>query len=427
MRLIDLFCGAGGASLGAEAAGLEVVGAYDHSATAIRGHRALMPDTPAHQVDLEVVDASELAEADATWASPPCQPFSQGGARGADADHRNGYPWLLRLMRERPTRWLVIENVPGLAQHARTAGCRAPLFPLGSGCSGCYLEHVRGELEQLFPVVELRELNAADYGLPQERKRLITVCGPRRIEWPTPTHGPGLLPYTAAGTCVDWDTVPGFEGLARVFVPAGRPASSRTSERTWRDATDTPAGTVPAQTGGGTAAACLGVVLEHSGSRGGTRPGGAPCLYREVSAPAPVVTSAGDLRLAVGGPNANNGAGPRMWGVDQPAPTVRTHADCSIVAAGAGEGRPRSVTLPAPTVTGGGTSQLVAPGSSHEEFGSRKHLQGFWRLRTLTVVERARLQGLPWHKALTGTTVGNAVPPILAEVVLRAVRAADGR
>lgn len=425
---IDLFAGGGGASLGLEAAGLRVVGAYERDARACRAHRAILPDVPVHQADLDEIDPGDLPEAPIWWASPPCQPGSTAGLRLGCRDPRDGYPALLRLVRARRPRWLLIENVPGFTQHASKAGC-STFWPRPEQCPACYLAAIMRELDALFPVVQMRILDAADYGVPQHRERLITVCGPTRIEWPVPTHGPGRpQPWVAAGTCIDWSSVPGFESAARLFAPAGRPhGAGRDKERTYRDVTDEPAATVCGDTGTG----AMFLAIEHGGTSKGylhrdvADPGptvgtasdlrltytGSRHAARALDEPSPTMTASRDLYLSVGGPNARGGQGPSISDpASDPAPTVRTHADCYLVAAESGEGRPRDLADPSPTVSGKGTTQLV--GSDYR------------RLRTLTVRERAALQSLPWVPELTGRIVGNAVPPPLAAVVAQAVIAA---
>jgi site-specific DNA-cytosine methylase len=370
VRWLDLFAGCGGASLGLEAAGAEVVAAYDFDGRACRAHRALLPHVEVHEADLNTLDPATLPEADGWWASPPCQPGSTAGLRQGCKDPRDGYPALLRLVRARRPRWLVIENVPGFAQHRSAAGCGA-LWPRPEECPACYLAEILRCLDELFPVVRMVTLDAADHGVPQHRDRLITVCGPALVDWPAPTHGPGRpLPWVTSGEVL------GLQVLGGGTNPHGPGAEH---ERTFRDLTAEPSTTIAASPAGNGGP----FVIEYGGTRGDRGQG-----YVGTDRPAPVVGTAGDLRLAlsVGGPNARGGQGPSVTGLEDPGPTVRTHADCYLV-----EG------------------------------------PEYRRIRTLTVEERARLQSLPWHPTLTGRTVGNAVPPPLAAAVVRQVLAVEAR
>lgn len=191
MRYLDLCSGAGGASYGLLLAGLEPAAhiEWDRQACAALAASPLGPDH-VQCSDLRQRTGAELPEAELWWASPPCQPFSSAGQQRAHEDERNLFPCILRLVREaqaagRGPRWLVAENVVGLTQHRARCPRRGGAGP----CSGCYWEDVvLPGLERLFAVVEARVLNAADYGVPQIRRRVITVAGAAPVSWPLPTH-----------------------------------------------------------------------------------------------------------------------------------------------------------------------------------------------------------------------------------------------
>jgi len=199
---IDLFAGCGGASIGLRRAGLQVVADYERDADALLtlGAAGLHP-VPA---DLAHLAGADLFAVDLWWASPPCQPFSTAGSHLGDSDERDGYPHLLRLLDEaaeagRLSRWLLIENVRGLISSRHAA----------------YWADVQAHLRRHFGWVEWRLLDAADYGVPQHRRRVITVCGPVPIAWPEPTHGPGRpLPYVTMGEAL---------GLCHEQVVSGTP------------------------------------------------------------------------------------------------------------------------------------------------------------------------------------------------------------
>ena len=96
--------------------------------------------------------------------------------------------------------WLVIENVRGLTFHKTKSGCKKGKEPKPDACPGCYFVGVvLVKARERFPAVEWRILDAADFGTPQHRRRVITVCGPKGIAWPAPTHARegegGLLPH----------------------------------------------------------------------------------------------------------------------------------------------------------------------------------------------------------------------------------------
>lgn len=304
-----LFAGAGGSTLGLMQAGFDTYG-WENDMRACWVHSRLTGR--AIQMDLSTVPEDEVRAMTGPvwWASPPCQPFSTAGS-GDAGDERNGFPWLFRMLAIRQPKWLVIENVVGLLQHRSEKWDRGTCRP---GCPACYFSGVGWRLKTLFRHVDFRIMNCSDYGVPQDRKRLIVVCGPKPFAWPEPVK-------------------------ADV-----------------------------------SAATALGL---------------------DPSTP-----------LSVGGPNARSGRGPSVRTCASPAPTVRTHADIYICAAWhTGEGRPRDLSRPSPTITTKGTAQFV------DRTGAR--------IRTLTVEERAKLQCLPYVKGMTGKQIGNAVPPPLAEAIGR--------
>jgi DNA (cytosine-5)-methyltransferase 1 len=185
---LDLFAGAGGASLGAHRAGYRLVGASEWDSDACATHRAALPDCPVFEGDVRELDPPA---ADVWWTSPPCQAWSSAGLGLGARDERNGWPWVWQAYDRasvKPT-WMLCENVTGMTHH-RAGACGDP-----DQCPGCYLDRVvMRELRERFAHVSGRVLDCADFGVPQNRRRLIIACGPERMRWPTPTHtGSALL------------------------------------------------------------------------------------------------------------------------------------------------------------------------------------------------------------------------------------------
>lgn len=175
MRCTELFCGAGGASLGLHHAGYDVTG-YDAWVTAVATHNA--NGITAHQHDLSDPVGDEVLEpCDLLWASPPCQPFSAAGDGAGEFDDRDGFPWTLRIVATLQPSVVIVENVKGLTfdKHAE------------------YFGSVLSALTALGYEWQWRVLNSADYGVPQTRERCFIVArrDAGRIVWPAPTHAPG--------------------------------------------------------------------------------------------------------------------------------------------------------------------------------------------------------------------------------------------
>lgn len=157
---------------------------------------------PVLRADVRDVDWTPFAGVDLVWASPPCQPGSTAGKRRGTADERDGWPWTVAALDAiRPT-WFLAENVLGWTFH----GDRCAL----GGCVGCSWEkEILPALAQRFPFTGVWKLDAADFGVPQHRRRLLLWGGPVPIPTPTPTHADparaddlGLRPWRTLGEAV---------------------------------------------------------------------------------------------------------------------------------------------------------------------------------------------------------------------------------
>lgn len=184
MTGIELFAGAGGASIGIRSAGISSIFSIDCDRDAIETQRRNGFDCAVHGF-VQELDPGQIPEADFGWASPPCPAWSNAGLRKGSKDGRNGYPHLFRLLNNgrKPT-WLVIEQVEGICRHQRGCHSRSK-----EECPACYLgSFIMPNLRNLYAVVEKCVLDAAWFGVPQHRRRLITVCGPGAVTWPKITH-----------------------------------------------------------------------------------------------------------------------------------------------------------------------------------------------------------------------------------------------
>lgn len=168
-RIIDCFCGAGGLSLGFEQAGFDVVYAFDLDKTAIETykHNAHLHHGQAFVRDIYNVSKSsieadlghELGQIDVVIGGPPCQGFSVQ-RRGDDNDPRNQLVLeYVRLLKEIQPRFFIMENVGGILSHRGAPYIRA-LFE-NMEAAGYYIQQ--------------KKLVASDYGVPQDRTRVIIV------------------------------------------------------------------------------------------------------------------------------------------------------------------------------------------------------------------------------------------------------------
>lgn len=179
-RTLDLFAGAGGLSLGFEQSGLGFtpVFAVEHDASAARTYKRNF-GCPVFDGDIEDLDQFEAA--DVILGGPPCQGFSPLG-RDRDDDSRavlnELWQHFFRAVRQVRPLAFVIENVPQFQKSAQFARL---------------LELLENDPELSKYQYNYGVLNAADYGVPQSRRRgiLVAVRGDEPVPWPPEsTHGP---------------------------------------------------------------------------------------------------------------------------------------------------------------------------------------------------------------------------------------------
>lgn len=174
---IDLFAGAGGLTIGFKRAGVETVAAVeiDPCRAETFAKHTLKADIIAG--DIRKVGLSAFrGKADLVYGGPPCQPFSSGGLRTGKDDERDMMPWFVKAIRViRPSAWFM-ENVPGMVTGNRKG----------------YFVSILSELQLMGYLISWKVINAADFGVPQKRRRLFVVgMRSRPFRFPKETHGPG--------------------------------------------------------------------------------------------------------------------------------------------------------------------------------------------------------------------------------------------
>lgn len=224
-KAIDLFCGAGGLSLGLHEAGYEVILGVDHDKEALETHRSLFPGLSVDwdlaeddSVDRVVRIARETHVA-LIAGGPPCQPFSKAGRsmirdlvrsgrRNALDTRRDLWESFLAIVEEvRPTA-VLMENVPDMALDRDMQILRTMVEAL----------------EALKYSVAVRVIETSKFQVPQFRQRLILVAlaDGRAFEWPeesgyqvTLRTAIGDLPEVEGG----WRPAGGADGWAEYDVP----------------------------------------------------------------------------------------------------------------------------------------------------------------------------------------------------------------
>lgn len=192
-NVIDLFCGAGGSSTGFKLAGFNLIGALDYNQKAVATHKLNYPECKTIVADITQLNPCEFNEiienkkVDVLIGSPPCQTFSslsQGKIKslGKDVkkDIRNYYykNYLDYLTFFKPKMFLM-ENVPGFQTRFE----------------GKIFNDFLNYLHEIHPeyTVKYNVLDAVNYGVPQNRKRLF-VCGYLEgIEFEFPSNNSQML------------------------------------------------------------------------------------------------------------------------------------------------------------------------------------------------------------------------------------------
>lgn len=202
---LDLFSGAGGLATGFAQAGIRHVGFVEWDRYACATLRENYRHGVVHQVDIREFDFAEVGQVDLVVGGPPCQPFSLGGKHQGNMDARDMFPYGVEAIRTCLPKAFVFENVKGLLRKSFDKyfeyvilRLTYPAVGLQRG-EGWYehlsrLEklHTSGKRQDIKYNVVFRLVNAADYGIPQSRERVIIV-GIRNdlgIEWafPKKTH-----------------------------------------------------------------------------------------------------------------------------------------------------------------------------------------------------------------------------------------------
>jgi DNA (cytosine-5)-methyltransferase 1 len=374
---IDLFAGAGGMSLGFEQAGFDVVAAVEIDPVHCAAHKFNFPQTAVLPRSVVGLTAAEVRIAagignspvDCVFGGPPCQGFSLIGQRVLDDPRNSLVLEFVRLVADLDARTFVFENVKGLTVGKHRA----------------FLDELVAAFDTAGYDVRLpwHVLNAANYGAPQQRQRLILFGakkGSKVPTYPTPL-------FNAAG---DKRPIPG--------LPTGP---------TCRDAlNDLPD------------ADRFATLIETDCVR--TVAFGEPSTY------------ASELRCLSN--DAWHWAHPRNWNPAILTSSARTtHTEISRRRYGetaAGDVEPISRFFKLPP---GGVSNTLRAGTdgARGAFTSPRPIH-YAHPRCITVREMARLHGFPdwfrfhatkWHGA---RQIGNAVPPPLARAIAGSVMKALG-
>lgn len=160
MKLISLFTGAGGLDLGFEKAGFDIVWANEFDNTIWETFEFNFPKVKLDRRNIIDVPASEIPNADGIIGGPPCQSWSEAGAgRGIDDSRGQLFYEYIRILKEKQPMFFLAENVSGiLLPRHRVA-----------------FNEILRQFKNVGYNISYKLLNVKDYGVPEDRLRVIVV------------------------------------------------------------------------------------------------------------------------------------------------------------------------------------------------------------------------------------------------------------
>lgn len=177
MKVISLFCGAGGMDLGFRKAGHEIIWANDFDYDSCLSYQKYFKHKPVFR-KIEDIPSSNIPDGDVVIGGFPCQGFSVANKYRNTEDSRNKlYIELLRVINDKNPKYFVAENVPGLCS---IGGYESDEDKKEN--KGKVLKKILEDFEKAGEKgyhVKFKILNAADFGVPQNRRRVI-ILGTRK-------------------------------------------------------------------------------------------------------------------------------------------------------------------------------------------------------------------------------------------------------
>lgn len=165
LKVIDLFAGVGGLSLGFEQYGFEVLLANEYDASIAESYRVNHKKTKMVVGDIVKLDRDKvfspfIGKVDVIIGGPPCQGFSQKGKRKSINDDRNFlFKYFVSVVERVKPKYFVMENVPNLLSTEK----------------GFFKKEIYDLFGSLGYTLNSGVLNAADYGVPQNRRRAVII------------------------------------------------------------------------------------------------------------------------------------------------------------------------------------------------------------------------------------------------------------
>ncbi|MEN9656711.1 MAG: hypothetical protein RL571_176 [Pseudomonadota bacterium] len=187
MKTLEIFSGAGGLAKGLELAGFQHAAFVEFNKNACDSLYENFDPERVFFGDIKDFDLSSLDQIDIVAGGPPCQPFSLGGKHKANQDSRDMFPYAIRAIEQLSPKAFVFENVKGLLRQTFSDYFEYIILRLSypdflSKSNEGWESHL-GKLRKIDKSsysglrydVQFKLINAANYGVPQTRERVVIV------------------------------------------------------------------------------------------------------------------------------------------------------------------------------------------------------------------------------------------------------------
>ena len=221
MKSLEIFSGAGGLAKGLEIAGFEHSAFVEFNVHACASLRRNFDPEKVFEGDIRDFNFSQFSDIDVVAGGPPCQPFSLGGKHGANNDSRDMFPYAIRAIETLTPKAFVFENVKGLLRESFSDYFQYIILRLTfpdahAPIKSTWQEHFKslqkidyGTYNGTKYQVQRTLVNAADYGVPQCRERVVIVGIRSDInatwKFPSPTHSEERLLWDKFITGAYWE------------------------------------------------------------------------------------------------------------------------------------------------------------------------------------------------------------------------------
>jgi DNA (cytosine-5)-methyltransferase 1 len=160
MKVVSFFAGAGGLDLGFEKAGFDVIWANEYDKDIWETYEKNHLKTKLDRRSIVDIPSSEVPDCDGIIGGPPCQSWSEAGSKRGIADKRGQLFYeFMRILADKKPKFFLAENVSGMLLPAHREA----------------LQNIKKMFEEIGCNLSFQLLNVADYGVPQDRKRVFFI------------------------------------------------------------------------------------------------------------------------------------------------------------------------------------------------------------------------------------------------------------